>query len=77
MLKATIKAGSALVYDSRIIHCGSAHHGRQSRPALVLRWDRVGEWPPGVGVAGTMAIRVVGGAVSALADLRPQQGQGE
>ena len=66
---ATVKAGSALVYDARIIHCGSKNNGLRSRPALVFRYDRVGVYPPGVGVLGTLIVRLMGGAVESLAGI--------
>jgi ectoine hydroxylase-related dioxygenase (phytanoyl-CoA dioxygenase family) len=76
VVNATVKAGSALVYDARVIHCGSENRGLSSRPALVFRYDQVGVWPPGVGVLGTIFVRLMGGAVENLAGVAAGSGSG-
>ena len=59
-VRATVGAGAAIIYDSRTMHRGRANVTGQRRPALVLRYDLLATPPPGIGVAGTTAVRVAG-----------------
>lgn len=62
---ATMEAGDALLYDSRVIHRGTANR-RYDRTgvALVFRYDF--ERPPGYGAMGTWAISWGGSALAGL-----------
>jgi len=64
----TMKAGDALVYDSRIIHRDAANtRYDRSRLALVFRYDF--ERPPGYGVLGTQLVAWSGKWLASLGGL--------
>jgi ectoine hydroxylase-related dioxygenase (phytanoyl-CoA dioxygenase family) len=61
-LLATLNAGDAIFYDSRILHRGrgfgstaptGSNDDDTSRPVLVLRWDALITPPPGTSMVGT------------------------
>lgn len=61
----SMEAGDALLYDSRIIHRGSANRKYdRTRVALLFRYDF--ERPPGVGPWGTQAFSWIGNALSVV-----------
>ena len=76
-LRASVDAGAAIVYDSRTLHRGRANLAAQRRPALVLRYDRLGTPPPGVGIGSTALLRIGGLAAERLSTSMAGEGATE
>jgi hypothetical protein len=74
-LLACLKAGDAVLYDSRVLHRGrgfpgtndieGAEDGCDDRPVLVLRWDALATPPPGAGLIVTTTNAYMGSILTA------------
>jgi ectoine hydroxylase-related dioxygenase (phytanoyl-CoA dioxygenase family) len=74
-LLACLKAGDAVLYDSRVLHRGRGFTGKSDieeaeddcddRPVLVLRWDALATPPPGAGLIITTANAYMGSILTA------------
>jgi len=69
-VRASVGAGTAIVYDGRVLHRGLANNSEVPRPVLVYRYDPVAYPPPQAGVARTAFMRFVGYALNGLCHAR-------
>jgi len=68
-LRASLKAGTAVVYDGRVLHRGLANRSQIPRPVLVYRYDLFEYPPPQAGILRTTAMRFFGYTLNTLCQL--------
>ncbi len=75
-VRAMVRPGAAIIYDSRTLHRGRTNLTSARRPALVLRFDLLSTPPPGMGVVATSMVRMVGHVAERLCSRREAAAEG-
>mmetsp|Transcript_25143 Transcript_25143/g.49067 ORF Transcript_25143/g.49067 Transcript_25143/m.49067 type:complete len:300 (-) Transcript_25143:166-1065(-) len=68
-IRGELKAGTAIVYDSRTLHRGLKNRSANGRPVLVYRYDLREYPPPQAGILHTTWMRVVGYVLSGVSEI--------